>query len=161
MRTIPPGFYEKLDRLIDGGPLCWSLTIELRFGGAIYLTNSNRAFERHGQTYEPFPFKIGSIADSGSGDLPNTKLTLTNVGRFPMPFLEANRFDQARVIMELTYLLDLSLDILRLDAFAQHAVATANAVTISLGQPNWFDRLYPGIRWIRSEKFPGIPRNLH
>ena len=161
MRTIPPGFYEKLDLLVDSGVMVWALTIEFAFPEALYLTNSNRAFERNGQTYQPYPFKIGGLTDSGGGDLPSATLTLTNVGRFPMPYLEANRFDQARVIMELAYLPDLGLDILRLDAFAQHATATGEAVTIQLGQPDWFTRKYPGIRWIRSEKYPGIPWNLH
>lgn len=161
MRTIPAGFYEKLDLLVDQGVIVWALTIEFSNGEALYLTNNNRAFERNLQTYQPFPFKIGSLSDSGDGDLPQASLTLTNVGRFPMPYLEANRFDQARVIMELAYLPDLSLDVLRLDAFAQNATATDQAVTIQLGQPDWFSRKYPGVRWIRSEKFPGIPRNLH
>lgn len=161
MRTIPAGFYEKLDRLMDGGVIVWALTIELRFSEALYLTNNNRAFDRNARTYVPFPFKIGSLSDSGDGDLPQASLTLTNVGRFPMPYLESNRFDQAKVIMELAYLPDLALDVLRLDAFAQNATATEEAVTIQLGQPDWFSRKYPGLRWIRDERFPGIPRNIH
>lgn len=161
MKTIPPGFYEQLDTLIHAGVLCWALTIELNNAEALYLTNNNRAFERHGQTYLPFPFKVGAIADSGDGDLPTTTLTLSNVGRFPMPYLEGGRFDGARVILEIAYLPDLTIDILELEAFGQHATATEEAVTVTLGQPNWFERLYPGIRWLRTERFPGIPRNIH
>ena len=161
MRTIPAGFYEKLDRLMDSCVIVWALTIEFNLSEALYLTNGNRSFERNGRTYQAFPFKISSLADSGDGDLPSASLTLSNVGRFPMPYLEANRFDQARVIMELAYLPDLTLDILRLDAYAQSATATEDTVTIQLGQPDWFSRKYPGIRWIRDERFPGIPRNIH
>ena len=128
MRTIPADFWRVLDTLIDSGELTWAVTIELTFGEAIYLTSSNRAFERNGQTYQPFPLKVGALTDSGDGDLPKSSLTLTNVGRFPMPFLEANRFDQSRVIMELVYLPDRELDILRLDAVTQNATATEEAV---------------------------------
>ena len=161
MRTIPADFWDKLDRLMDAGELVWAVTIELTFNQGIYITNANRAFERNSQTYQPFPLKVGALTDSGDGDLPTSTLTLTNVGRFPMPFLEANRFDQARIIMELAYMPDQSLDILRLHAIAQSATSTEEAVTLALGQPDWFSRLYPGIRWIRSERFPGIPRNIH
>lgn len=162
MRSIPADFWAKLDRLIDVGVMAWAITIELtRPDEAVYLTNANRAFTRHGQTYQPFPLKLAEISDSGDGDLPTTALTLSNVGRFPMPYLEARRFDQAKVIIELAYLADQTVDVLRVDAVGQTAVATSEAVNLNLGEPNLFDRLYPGRRWVRSSGFPGIPRNVH
>lgn len=163
MRTLPADFYRILDRLIDAGVLAWAITIELTRGPAeaLYLTNANRSFDRNGRTYLPFPVKLAEIADSGEGDLPTTVLTLSNVGRYPMPYVEARRFDQARVILELAYLPDLTINVLRIDAYGQSATATPEAVNINLGSPNLFEQLYPGRRWIRAEAFPGIPRNLH
>lgn len=161
MRTLPSDFWRILDRLVDGGVLAWAVTVEFTHDQALYLTNSSRAFDRGGQTYQPFPLKLGSFTDSGDGDLPKASLSLTNVGRFPMPYLEAGLFDQARVILELAYMPDLALDVLRIEAYAQTAQATPEAVQVILGSPDWFSHLYPGIRWLRSVQFPGIPRNIH
>ena len=163
MRTIPTEFYPVLERLLDSGVLAWAVTIELSdaSGLAIYLTSNNRAIDRNGNTHLPYPLRIGEIEDSGNGDLPTTQLTLSNVGRFPMPYLEGRQFDQARVIMELVYISDVSKDILRVDATALAATATSEAVSITLGPPSHFDEQFPGLRWIRSERFPGIPRNVH
>ena len=162
MRTIPLDFYKRLDALLDTGVLTWVVAIEMTTGVAFYLTTSNEPVRHLNLTWIPFPMKVGNFVDSGEGDLPSSTLTLTNVGRIPMRYLEGSGWDQAIVIEKLVLTVDTQLETgLRFDYVVQAAVATAKVVTLHLGQPNFFSRLYPPQRFLRSELFPGNPRNVN
>lgn len=160
MRTIPQELYERLDKLLDSGLLSWVVAIELTTQRAFYLTPNNEPIRHEGVTFLPFPVKIGDFADSGDGDLPSTTISFTNVGGAIMPFLEAQGWDQARVIFKLVYVPEPDMEVgVRIDLVVQGAVASHEAVTLHLAQPNYMDRPFPPIRFLRNEGFPGIPRN--
>lgn len=161
MRTIPAAIYEHLDALMTSGVLAWAVAIELTTGGAFYLTPNNEPFTYRGRTWLPFPLNFGDIEDSGEGDMPTSTLTLSNVGRVAMPYLEGVGWDQARVLRRLVFMPDPTAEIgLEIDLTVQGAVATDEAITMSLGQPNFFDRPIPPGRFVRSVGFPSIPRVL-
>ncbi|MEE9609549.1 MAG: hypothetical protein V3U03_17565 [Myxococcota bacterium] len=161
MRTIPSEFYKRLDALLDEGVLCWVEAIELTTGQTFYLTTNSESVIHGGRRWLPFPMQIGDFEDSGEGNLPSTTLSLTNVGRLPMVHLEAGGWDQARVVSKLILVDSPDLEIgVRFDLTVQAAVATHETVTLHLGQPNFFERRFPSRRFLRSELFPGIPRNI-
>lgn len=160
MRTIPQDLYTRLDALLEAGVLTWCVAIELGNGAAFYLTPHNQPVAYKGITWLPFPLRLGDFQDSGEGDLPSTSLSLSNIGRICMPYLEGDVWDQAHVRIELVYLPDPTLEVgLRFDHVTQGAVATHENVTLSLAQPNYFAISYPPRRFLRSELFPGIIRN--
>lgn len=162
MRTLPLDFYKRLDALLESGVLTWVVAIELTTGVAFYLTTSNEPVRHLSITWVPFPMKLGNFEDSGTGDLPSSTLSLTNVGRIPMQYLEGSGWDQAIVIEKLVLTAEPTVDIgLRFDYVVQAAVATAKTVTLHLSQPNFFQRSYPPQRFLRSEQFPGISRNVN
>lgn len=162
MRTLDSNFWTRLVELLDEGTLAWAIAIELTNAQAFYLTNASKVIRFRDLSWFPYPMKIEGFPGSGDGDLPGTNLSLTNIGRIPMPYLEdVNRpWDQARVIFLLVYVPEPSIDIgFRLDYAVQAAAATHETVTLNLGQPNFFRRNFPGRRYLRDTGFPGIPRN--
>lgn len=162
MRTLDPGIFRRIDRLIDAGVMAWAITIELKIGQALYLTNSNAVIYRNAQVYQPFPLKVGEISDSGDGDLPTFTITLSNVGRFPMPYLESRAtWDQATTYLELVYVPQPEALVLQIEGSIQAATASSASVSLSIAAPNFYDRPFPGLRWIRSDGNPGIPKNRH
>jgi hypothetical protein len=160
MRTIPQDLYERLDALLDSGLLQWVVAIELTTGQAFYLTPNNEPILHNEITFIPFPMEVGDFTDSGDGNLPSTTLSLSNVGHMAMPYLEGVGWDQARVVFKLVYVPTPEAEVgVRIDLVVQGAVATHEAVTLNLAQPNYMDRPYPPRRFLRNEGFPGIPRN--
>jgi len=162
MRTLHEDIIPILAKLLDDGVVTFAVAIGLSSSEALYLTPNAEPFEHQGRTFHPYPMSLADFEDSGDGDLPSTSITLTNVGRLPMPYLEAMDWDQAPVTIYFVYAKDTSIDFgIRLDFAVQSAVATHTDVTLSLGQPNYFDKKFPGRRFLRAAGFPGIPRNVH
>lgn len=161
MRSIPQNFYKQLDALLEDGVLVWVVAIELINGSTFYLTTNSESVLHLGQRWLPFPMKVGDFEDSGEGNLPSASLTLTNVGRVPMQHLESGTWDQARVVFKIVFVPDLTLEVgVRFDLTVQGAIATHESVTLTLAQPNYFERAFPPRRFLRNELFPGIPRNV-
>lgn len=162
MKSLPVAYYDRIDKLLDDGVLAWVVAINLTDGTSFYLTTNDKHLVYAGQTWEPFPMKIGEQPDSGEGNLVSSTLTLSNVGRIPMPFLEREVWDQAVVELQIVFVPLLTTQ-LGLSAVTriQSATATHEAVTLNLGRPNWAARPYPVSKFIAAERFPGIPRNAN
>lgn len=159
MRALPDSFWAYIDRLLDEGVVAWVVAIELRSGLAFYLTPNREPIQHAGLTWLPFALKFGRTDDSGSGDLPSSTMTLSNVGRLAMPYLEGDSWDQATVMRRLVWLAEPELETgLVVEHVVQGATATHESVTLALGQPNYFERPFPPGRFLRSAGFAGIPR---
>ncbi len=162
MRTFTTATWQKLDALIDAGLACWCIEIEAKSGEAFHLCNNSRAISLNGISYRPYPFKLGEIADSSDGDLPETTLTLPDPLRVIAPYIEADSYDQGGVNAFLVYI-DEAGTVTSIGYRAEWAMQSATEdgekVTFALGQPNFMERPFPGERYIASERFPAMVPN--
>lgn len=166
MKQLGADIYASLDPLLKADVAVWCIALVLNDGSTLYLTTDNQPLEHDGHHWLPFPMDVGAIPDSGEGDLPTAQLSLTNVGRVPMLYLEAGVWDQAlvverAVIRDLARFEDAQGLIVEIPLRMQGAEATHETVTLALGQPNLLQRPYPVARYIRDEKYPGIPPNAN
>jgi hypothetical protein len=162
MLELNPAAYAHLSRLLDEGVFAWAIAIEASPGSAFYVTNNPEDIDFAGHTWQSFPLELGIQNKDGEGDLTTTTLSLTNIGKLVMDYLESRAWDQGRVNVRLVYVpapdeLPVGLD---LDYRIQGAAATFTTITLNLGQPNFFGRQYPAKRFVRDAGYPGIPRNV-
>lgn len=162
MRTQEIATAGSLLRLLDEKALAWLAMLEANPGEAFYLTSHRDAIDYGGRTWQPWPMRFEVLSDDGEGNLPTTTLTLANVGRVAMPYLEARGWDEGDVVLQLVYAPAPAALPINLRVRFQILSASANweAVTLRLGQPNFFNRQYPAERFIRDAGYPGIRRNL-
>ena len=162
MKEIPAESYRHLMTLIEDGTLSWCVAIEVAAGTAFYLTNHPKDIYFRGITWFAYPMEIGDQHDNGQGDLTSTTVTLSNVGRLPMSHLELGAWDQGKTTLLICFVNDPDgVDIpIRLQYSITGAAANHDSVTLSLAQPNYLERPFPGSRYIRDQGFPGIVRNV-
>lgn len=162
MRDLGPDAHRHLQPLIDRGVLAWCCAIEARPGKAFFVTSQPEDIRFGGRVYQAWALGIGKQKADGDGNLSTTTLTFSNVGRWAMPHLEADLWDQGNVLLQLV---DAKSPeeygaFLRIPYRIQSASATFERVTLTLGQANFLDRGFPGRLFIRSAGYPGIVRAI-
>lgn len=158
MRTISTDMLPSLEALLDSGPLIWLAIIEVRPGAAFYLANASEPIEHRGQTWTPWPLEFDGVIDDGDGNLRGVTLTLSNVGRVAMTHLERGEWIGRQVLIGLAAADQLDVELpLFFDFEIEQASATDQSVTLTLGQPSFFDRPFPPRKVSRDDGFPGIP----
>jgi hypothetical protein len=162
MINIPLLARRHLSRLRDQGNFVWCIAIEVSPGKAFYLTEHDQPIDYLGRTWIPFPLKIEEQKESGEGDLTTTSLTLSNIGRLPMQYLEEDQWDQGSVTGLQVYAPQpAAIEIPRRWRYYINGVtATHQSITLHLGQRNALTRPYPAKRYLRDEGFPSILRSL-
>lgn len=161
MRTLPAATWGRLLPLLDEGVFAWTVMLQVDALSALYLTTHQTALSYRGETWSPWPMEVGPFTDA-DGDLSSSSISLSNVGRVAMPYLEARTWRGRRATLQLVAAdaPDALPAVLRLDFSILGATATRSTVTLSLGQANFLSRQYPGRRFIRAQGFPGIIRNI-
>lgn len=162
MRQFSTLVQERFAKLIEEGVLAWCVAIEAAPAQAFYLTTHRQSVTFSSQAWNPWPMKLGRFHDSGTGDLPTTELTISNIGRLAMPYLEARSWDEGDVQIILVFAeeADAIPIALRMRFAILAASAKQDAITLTLGQPSFWSRQFPGRRYIRDAGFPGILRNV-
>lgn len=160
MIQFPVAILGKLAKLFDNGAFRWSVCIEVVKGSAFYLTDHDLPISFLGKDWSPFPMELGEHKASGDGDLTTSVLTVSNIGRIAMPYLESGSWDQGVVIFQPVYVPSPDGLVVprRIRYFINNASADMQAVTLNLGQRNVFARPYPARSYIRNQGFPGILR---
>lgn len=159
MRTIPATIWSDLNKLLSNKSVFWLAAIEAAPGSAFYLADSIESVVHKSRTWRPWPLRVSVIEQNAEADLRQTTLTVSNIHRILMPYLEAGSWKGGACSLLLAWSGDLTIETgFQLDYEMQAVVAKGDAVSISLGHPNYLDRQFPGERYIRGEKFPAIPR---
>lgn len=161
MRQLTTQAWADLRRLLSEEAIVWCVAIEVANGAAHYLTTHRRPLTYAGRTWQPWPMQIGLMTADGEGDLARTDLTVANIGREIVRYLEAFGWEDGDVRLRLVNVsspdaVDYGFEI-RYSILG--AAATRKAATLSLGQDNFYSRQFPHRRFIRDEGFPGIQRN--
>lgn len=161
MRQYTADTWASLLKLVDSGVFAWLVLLEAETRSAFFLTGNTEAISYAGKTWQPFPLTVGVVRDAGRGDVPSWSVSLSNIGRLPMPYLESRAWDQgqAQVFLVAAANPDATGALLRGRFRIQGATATHETVTISSGHPNFFAKPFPARRYVRKDGFPGIVRN--
>lgn len=161
MLTIPHAAQRELARLLQTGAFAWVVALEARPGQAFYITANPEDIHYAGRTWQSFPMQLGEQNANGEGDLSDTTLTVSNIGRLPMAHLESGLWDQGDAVVMLVFVPDPDgvPTGLELRYQIQGASATRSDVTFNLSQPQYFGKQFPGGLYIRDEGFPGIVPN--
>lgn len=160
MRDIDGNIIASMETLLTSDVIVWVVALTFLDGTALYLTPNKEPVTYLGFEYSPANMELPDFDDSGDGDLPSATMTIENVGRVAMQYLESSNrpWDQAKVIFQLAKTTDPSRNTkVRFELFIQSATANDKVVSLSLGTANWFDRLFPGDHYLRDTNAPGIP----
>lgn len=163
MILMTPTTRAELDRMISRGVIAWCMELEAERGSAFHLTTNSAPITLGGVEYIPFDFRVGDLPSGGDGDLTETTITMANVGRIAMAYLESFAFDQGRITLTLVILPPNDSPVTTQVVYRyaiQTATATHTTITITAGQPNYMERPFPPERYIRSSKFPALPRRI-
>jgi len=90
VRNLPTEFIVRKNKIAN--PNAWIWLLELQAddsNNCFYLTNNNDCVEYGGFTYDPYDLEIGDLAFDLRGDLPEVRVTLSNVTQQIMAFVEA------------------------------------------------------------------------
>lgn len=96
-----------------------------------------------GDTYDPFPMKLGVIEEGSDGDLPRWDIEISNVTRELAPWFETGAgFLNREVLLKITTQKALATAAAKLELRFRvaDAVLTHEAARLTLGPPAWFDR---------------------
>lgn len=160
MLNLPLSARKKLAKLRDAGPFVWCRCIEVSATEAFYLTEHDEVIDHLGIEWWPYPMKMDEQRQSGEGDLTTALLTLSNVGRLPMQYLEEFGWDQGAVTELLVYAPSPAAIIVpyNVRSYINAVSADFESVSLNLGQRNAFGRPFPPQSYIRDKGYPGILR---
>lgn len=87
-RTLPASFILEKNKLYNENP--WLMLIELQVSStsSFYLTNSMTSITSNGDVFDPYPITLDKIPSSDEGDLTNVRITISNITRELMTYVE-------------------------------------------------------------------------
>jgi len=160
MRTLDTTIWRRLTPLIEAGTIVVAVIIEAAPGEAFYLVNNTRPMQIGTGYFRPWPVKLGPISDGGNGDLVQSSVTIANVWRLLVPYMQAETWDQGYCECIFAYKLheEAAFKFMSWPFRMQSLKADDDTITIGVGHPNYLDQEFPNERYIRSKRCPAIPR---
>lgn len=156
MIILPAILLDTVNEPFPADPFLWLWEIEVERAAAPgnrtlirVVANDTSVVATGLGTFYPFPIFQGPIEQSGEGDLPTMTISVDNRTRWLMPFLDqSNGFvgNTAKAWLVNAFAPDIAQSV----AFEFHvssAEATAEAVTLRLDLPNFFQRQVPQDRY--------------
>lgn len=152
-RTLTTDLVTEKNKLHQTSPWIWLLEVAISDSSSIRIASYQQNVAFNGDTYYAFPFTVGAFRQSGEGQTPTLSLTVPNVTREIQVLLDANDgLSRRKVWVRLVhadYLADGDAKIE--DRFTvQQAVATAEAVSFTLGRTDLTTAQVPKRRYVRS-----------
>lgn len=147
MKTIPSALIPKKNALYDTDAWYYLFQISVTSGTYIYVTNHSETVTYQGLSYEPAPITIGDIVEDGKGNLENIPLSVSNVNRIIMSYIELYDLQGNDVII---YLMNHSDNTVVIDMGTYQIMeitADEKVANFILGHYNFFKLSFPSNRY--------------
>lgn len=150
MKTIAPSLKKQKNKLHITAPWVYLFIVQVSATDAMYITNHSESIGYDGHTYKPFPVEVGEITEDSKGNLESVTLSISNVNRMVMAYMEQHDALQGKdVWMFIVNRVDptqcINLGVYQI----VEASADSNVATFVLGHYNFFALKFPRNRYIR------------
>jgi len=147
MKTIPPALIPKKNALYDTDAWYYLFQITVDSGNYIYVTNHSETVTYDGLDYEPAPIVIGDMNEDGKGNLESISLSVSNVNRTAIAYVEQYDLQGNDVVIKLMNHSDNTVVIEMGTYQIMEITADQRAVNFILGHYNFFKLTFPSNRY--------------
>jgi phage-related protein len=130
---------------IDSGTVVATL-IEIGLDEPIYLVDDNVNWEFKGNTYQAFPFQLGTLTSTGKGEIQKTTLQVSNITGVIIRGIEQNGIDEVPVKVSILRAGEAEADI-ELNFEISGVTYTAENINIELTAPIRYQNSYPNLKY--------------
>jgi len=130
---------------IDSGTVVATL-VEIGIDEPIYLVDDNVNWQFAGNTYQAFPFKLGTLTSTGKGEIQKTTLQVSNVTGVIIRAIEQNGIDGVPVKISIVRAGEPAADI-DLNFEIANVSYDAETINIELTAPIRYQNSYPNLKY--------------
>jgi len=150
LKIIPSALILQKNKLNISDPYAHLFIIQINDTDALYLTNHSEKIAYDGHEYSPFPIQIGESKENSRGNLETLTLTVSNIDRSVMAYLELN---DALLGNEVRIYLVNRIDTTQAIDLGNYQIVEVTAdqelANITLGHYNFFGLKFPRNRFIK------------
>ena len=151
-RTLPNEFIDEAVKSRSTAPFIWLVELQIDSSEAVRICAYDQEVTFEGDTWYPFPFKVGTRIESSNQAIEQLSLTASNIGRAPSILLNTGLIigKRARVLLVHSDLLSDTTAKLEGAFVVQTATAREDTVTFTLGISNPLGLPFPAERFWRT-----------
>ena len=158
-KQIPEAVIIEKNKLHTPGAWLILLDVKITAGAWLYYSSGNENTIWSGNTYEPMPFMLGNVEDSGSGELPSMSLKIANAGGVLSGLVDEHRgASDGEVTIHVFTSQQPDADMHELDAYysIMDTSVAGEWVALELGAPSPLRMAYPEDRYL-AHACPWVP----